>query len=29
MAIPLTDEQHMIQLMARDFARKEIEPVAA
>ena len=29
MAIPLTDEQHMIQLMVRDFARKEIEPVAA
>ncbi len=29
MAIPLTDEQDMIQLMARDFARKEIEPVAA
>ncbi|MFA6448722.1 MAG: acyl-CoA dehydrogenase family protein [bacterium] len=28
MAIPMTDEQHMIQLMVRDFARKEIEPVA-
>lgn len=29
MAIPLTEEQHMIQLMVREFARKEIEPVAA
>ncbi len=29
MAIPLTEEQHMVQLMVRDFARREIEPVAA
>lgn len=29
MSIPLTEEQHMVQLMVRDFARKEIEPVAA
>jgi len=29
MAFQLTNEQHMIQLMVRDFARKEIEPVAA
>lgn len=29
MSIPLTEEQHMIQAMARDFARKELEPVAA
>lgn len=28
MAFQLTNEQHMIQLMVRDFARKEIEPVA-
>ncbi|MGQ9858253.1 MAG: acyl-CoA dehydrogenase family protein [Thermodesulfobacteriota bacterium] len=28
MALQLTNEQHMIQLMVRDFARKEIEPVA-
>jgi alkylation response protein AidB-like acyl-CoA dehydrogenase len=26
---PLTDEQRMIQLMVREFTRKEIEPVAA
>jgi alkylation response protein AidB-like acyl-CoA dehydrogenase len=26
---PLTDEQRMIQLMVRDFVRKEIEPYAA
>lgn len=29
MSWELTEEQHMIQLMVRDFARKEIEPVAA
>lgn len=29
MAIPLTEEQHMVQLMVREFARREIEPVAA
>lgn len=29
MAFQLTNEQHMIQLMVRDFARKEIEPVAS
>jgi butyryl-CoA dehydrogenase len=29
MSIPLTEEQHMVQLMVRDFARNEIEPVAA
>lgn len=29
MAWPLTEEQKMIQLMVRDFARREIEPVAA
>lgn len=29
MAIPLTEEQHMIQLMVREFARNEIEPAAA
>jgi len=29
MAFRLTGEQQMIQLMARDFARREIEPVAA
>ncbi|MBF0495368.1 MAG: acyl-CoA dehydrogenase [Deltaproteobacteria bacterium] len=29
MSIQLTDEQHMIQIMARDFARKELIPTAA
>ncbi len=29
MAWPITDEQRMIQLMVREFTRKEIEPVAA
>ncbi|MBF0524046.1 MAG: acyl-CoA dehydrogenase [Deltaproteobacteria bacterium] len=29
MSIQLTDEQHMIQVMARDFARKELIPTAA
>ncbi len=29
MSWPLTDEQRMIQLMVREFARKEIEPRAA
>ncbi len=29
MSFPLTEEQHMVQLMVREFARKEIEPVAA
>lgn len=28
-SFPLTNEQQMIQQMARDFARKDIEPVAA
>ena len=26
---PLTDEQRMIQLLVREFTRREIEPVAA
>ncbi|HOX29505.1 MAG TPA: acyl-CoA dehydrogenase family protein, partial [bacterium] len=29
MSILLTEEQHMVQLMVRDFARNEIDPVAA
>ena len=29
MSWPLTEEQRMIQLMVRDFARREIEPHAA
>lgn len=29
MSIPLTEEQHMVQAMVRDFARHEIEPIAA
>ena len=29
MSIPLTDEQQMVRAMVRDFARKEIEPIAA
>ncbi len=29
MSFPLTTEQEMIRLMARDFARKELEPFAA
>jgi len=29
MSWPITDEQRMIQLMVREFTRKEIEPVAA
>ena len=29
MAWPISDEQRMIQLMVREFSRKEIEPVAA
>jgi butyryl-CoA dehydrogenase len=28
-AIPITEEQYMVQLMTRDFARNEIEPVSA
>ena len=29
MAFEITSEQEMIRLMARDFARKELEPMAA
>lgn len=29
MAFPLNEEQEMVRLMARDFARNEVEPVAA
>ena len=29
MSWPITDEQRMIQLMVREFSRREIEPVAA
>jgi butyryl-CoA dehydrogenase len=29
MSFQLTEEQKMVRLMARDFARKELEPVAA
>ena len=29
MSWPITEEQRMIQLMVREFARKEIEPMAA
>ena len=29
MSIPLTEEQQMVRAMVREFARKEIEPIAA
>jgi len=29
MSFQLTEEQKMVRLMARDFARKELEPMAA
>jgi len=29
MSFQLTEEQEMVRLMARDFARKELEPEAA
>ncbi|MBI2555159.1 MAG: acyl-CoA dehydrogenase family protein, partial [Candidatus Rokubacteria bacterium] len=29
MKVELTDEQQMIQALARDFAEKEVKPIAA